>query len=125
MESRKILVIEDDNDIRRNMKVLLESEGYEVEVAANGKEGLQVLDGATALPALIILDLMMPVMDGFEFRHEQQRSSKYAKIPVVIMTADGHVREKQTKLQAEAGIPKPPDIDLVLRVTTEVLAKAN
>jgi len=125
MKSRKILVIEDDSDIRRNMKVLLESEGYEVELACNGKEGLQALETCVDLPALIILDLMMPIMDGFEFRRVQQVSPKISHIPVAIMTANGHLVEKQTRLDASAGIPKPPDIDVVIQVTSEILAKAN
>lgn len=125
MKPPKILVIEDDKDIRRNMKLLLESEGYEVEIASNGEEGLKILENATTLPALIILDLMMPVMDGFEFRRAQQMSAKISHIPVAIMTADGHVVEKQAKLNAVAGISKPPDVETVIRITTEILAKAN
>jgi len=111
---KKILVVEDDKDIRRNMQLLLESEGYTVEVAENGQVALDLLIRGSFIPTLIVLDLMMPVMDGFEFREAQEKVAAIAKIPVVIMTADGHVEEKKQRVGAVAGLKKPANIDDIL-----------
>lgn len=118
--TKKILVVEDDRDIRRNMQWLLESEGYFVELAENGQVALDKLQTANDLPGLIILDLMMPVMDGFQFREAQESDSRLAPIPVAIMTADGHVEEKKTRVGARAALRKPPDIDAILKIVEEL-----
>jgi CheY-like chemotaxis protein len=118
--SAKILVVEDDKDIRRNMQKLLESEGYAVELAENGQVALDSLQTATELPAVIILDLMMPVMDGFQFRDRQERDVRLAAIPVVIMTADGHIDEKKAQAGALAGLRKPADVDEILAVIGQI-----
>lgn len=85
--SPSILVIEDDNAIGNTLRVLLESEGYVVEIARNGQEALDFLMACSVLPSLILLDLVMPLMDGFEFRQHQERDARIATIPVVVMTA--------------------------------------
>ena len=111
---KKILVIEDDDSIRESTKDLLELEGYDVEVARNGEEGIQMLRGSGALPHLILLDLMMPIKDGFQFRLEQKQDPMLTHIPVVIMTADGHAEEKTVKLGAADCLKKPADIEVIL-----------
>jgi len=81
-----VLVVEDDSLARECMRMLLEREGYAVSEAANGREALDRLrDGCR--PALILLDLMMPVMDGWQFRAEQQSDPALAAIPVVVVSA--------------------------------------
>jgi len=112
--SGRVLVVEDDRDIRRNVELLLSSEGYTVQVAQNGQEALSMLQNAAELPCVIMLDLMMPVMDGFQFREAQQRDRSLADIPVVIMTADGHVDEKKLRTQAAGALRKPADVDDIL-----------
>ena len=114
--SKKILVVEDDIDIAWNLKELLESEGYEVETAKNGKVALAHLRSTQKPPNLIILDIMMPVMDGFVFRKNQKRDPALSKIPVVVMTADGHIEEKRKRAEAVASIRKPPELETILRV---------
>ena len=121
----KVLVVEDDKDIRRNMQRLLESEGYAVEVAANGRIALDALAAMPALPALIILDLMMPVMDGFQFREAEAKSDRIAQIPVVIMTADGHIDEKRAQTGAHASLRKPADVDAILQVVADLCRGAS
>jgi CheY-like chemotaxis protein len=81
-----LLVVEDDGDIREALWALLEEEGYSVALAANGKEALAKLD---PLPAVILLDLMMPVMDGFTFLETLRRdpAPQRAQIPVILITA--------------------------------------
>jgi CheY-like chemotaxis protein len=81
------MVIDDDHDIRESFASLLTDAGVEVTVARNGREALDVLRAAAAPPCLIFLDLMMPVMDGFEFRQEQSRDPGLADIPVIVITA--------------------------------------
>lgn len=110
---KKILIVEDDKDIRINLQILLESEGYEVETAENGRTALDYL-ASSPKPSLILLDLMMPIMDGFEFRKIQEADSKIGDIPVLIMTAGGQLEEKCRATHAKAGIKKPIDIDELL-----------
>jgi CheY-like chemotaxis protein len=120
MSSAQIFIVEDDRDIRRNLCRLFQSEGYAVEAAENGQVALEQLQKAADLPSLIVLDLMMPVMDGFQFREEQRRIPRLADIPILVMTADGHFKEKQAKLGARAGLGKPPDIDAILKLAYEI-----
>lgn len=111
---KKILVVEDDQGIRDAIVELLEMEGYNVMSATNGHEALQVLSG-TSRPGLILLDLMMPVMDGFKFRECQLSLPDLAEIPVVIMSADGNVGPKKAAIGAKDYIKKPVDIDDLLK----------
>jgi CheY-like chemotaxis protein len=113
-EKIKVLIVEDDRDIRKNLKILLESEGYVVDLAENGQVALDLLQTIAVLPSMIILDLMMPVMDGFQFRDQQKKHPRFANIPVAIMTADGHIEEKKVKTQADAALRKPANIDDIL-----------
>lgn len=114
MKSKKILIVEDDRDIAENLQELLECEGYRVHLASNGQEALNQLRSESELPSLIILDLMMPVMDGSQFRQEQEKDLKLAGIPVVIMTADGNIAAKKAKVSAKVHLRKPLDVDVVL-----------
>jgi len=84
---RPVLVVEDDPDIRDATAILLEDEGYRVEQAENGLRALELIR-AGSLPSLILLDLMMPVMDGHEFLSQLRAlEGEAAKLPVVVMTA--------------------------------------
>lgn len=114
MSQKIILIVEDEKDIRKNLKKILEMEGYLVEQAENGKEALAILHSSTSLPAMIILDLMMPVMDGFEFRDQQEKIPKIATIPIAIMTADDHIDEKKMRIRAAAAMKKPASIQTIL-----------
>ena len=113
---KKLLIVEDDADIANNLKVLLEEEGYRVHIAQNGKLALDILRTAHCLPSLILLDLMMPIMDGFEFRREQLSDPKLASIRVVIMSADGHVAEKLAITSADAYLTKPFEMEKIINV---------
>ena len=120
MAKKKILVVEDDKDIQDSVVELLESEGFETICANNGREALQILkDTAQNLPDLIILDLMMPVMDGFEFREEQKRDPRIANVPIVIMSADGNIEPKKHKIDAKAYIKKPLDVDDLMELVKQ------
>lgn len=116
MDTRKqILVIEDDKDILEVLKDLLESEGYQVVTAENGQEGLDRLNAARSLPGLILVDLMMPIMDGFQFREQQKQHPKYKHIPVVVMSADGQVEQRKERVGVRVFLKKPLDMDVVLK----------
>lgn len=116
MSHKRILIIEDDQAIREALVDLFESEGYQVERAVNGQEGIERLTSAQSLPCVILLDLMMPIKDGFAFRKEQLENPKLSNVPVVVMSADGHVHEKKQRLQAKDYLHKPVDIDVYLDV---------
>jgi CheY-like chemotaxis protein len=83
-----ILVVEDDPDVRPALTELLASEGYKVAATADGGEALKSLRGGLR-PAVILLDLMMPNCDGWDFRREQLEDPTFAAVPVVLVTAAG------------------------------------
>jgi CheY-like chemotaxis protein len=106
-----ILVVEDDQEIRYCLSELLEEEGYQVRSVANGQEALAYLRAAHQPPRLILLDLAMPVMDGWQFRSEQKRDPALAKIPVVVVAAASKRGTQVADVEAEAFVPKPLDLD--------------
>ena len=113
---RTILVVEDEDDIRTLVGEALEMEGYAVIPAANGQEAIDALHAAD-LPDLILLDLMMPVKDGYEFRREQTAEPRWKDIPVVVMTADGNAIHKMRQDEGAApGLRKPVDLDELVAV---------
>jgi CheY-like chemotaxis protein len=103
-----ILLVEDDADIRTSLADILTDEGYRVRTAANGSEALQQLrERDTPRPALILLDLMMPVMDGWKMREEMLKDSALASIPVVVLSGVIDLGHQATALGAAAYITKP------------------
>lgn len=87
-ERRPVLVVDDDADICDALGSALADFGRDVVFARNGQEALDRLRSQNPLPAVIILDLMMPVMDGYKFRQEQAKDESLAKIPIVVITAN-------------------------------------
>jgi CheY-like chemotaxis protein len=114
-DRRTILVVEDDPDIRETVAQILEDEGYAPVVAENGQEAMRRLDQGLR-PRLILLDLMMPIMDGWQFREEQRKSPQVADIPVIVISADGNVGQKAVAIGATSHIRKPIGIDALLEV---------
>lgn len=113
-----VLVVEDDLDIREVMRMVLEASGYEVLEAGDGAEALVV--ARAHRPRLILLDLMMPGMDGFQFRESQLRDPAIAAIPVVIVSGGGAVPEKAAELGAAGYLVKPTDLQRLLAVMREL-----
>jgi CheY-like chemotaxis protein len=111
----QILVIEDDDGVRQSLAAVLRDEGYDVEVALSGDDALDRLS-RDPLPGLILLDLMMPKMDGATFRRHQLRDSRLARIPVVVVSA----RPDVTQLARAIGIPdvlrKPMSFEALIEV---------
>src|SRR5277367_1090055 len=108
-EDPQILVVEDDEDAREAMVALLQMKGYHAVPAGNGREALDYLDQAPP-PDLIILDLWMRVMDGWQFRSEQIRNPRLAHIPVIVVTA----LSDRADVDANEVIIKPVDVDRLL-----------
>jgi CheY-like chemotaxis protein len=115
MDRKRILLVEDDEYIRDSISELLESEGYHIDGVGDGRAALENLNRADgALPGLILLDLAMPIMDGFEFRDEQLKNPRFAAIPVIVMSADGNVETKRNRIGAISFVRKPVDVDVLL-----------
>jgi len=107
------MVVEDDTDIRSALVSILRSESYRVVSACDGREALDLLRGG-ARPDVILLDLMMPVMTGADFRVAQLADPALAHIPVVVLTADGGFRDAGRLLGAADAFPKPFDLEALL-----------
>lgn len=103
----RILVVEDDLSTREALSLLLSAEGYGVSTAPDGVAALEQLHNGQR-PDLILLDLMMPLMDGWQFRHEQLRDPGLANIPVIVCSASWRVGQNGG-LQALAYLDKPVD----------------
>jgi len=112
--SKRILIVEDDNSIRELLVELLQGEGYDVTSAVNGLEGLKCLEQNPNFN-LILIDLMMPVMDGYSFRTEQMKNPKFSKIPVVVMSAEANAKEKLKSYQITAFLSKPVELDTIIK----------
>ena len=115
-ESRStVMVIEDDHDIRVSVRALLEDEGYKVLTVTNGLSALSTLERLAELPSLILLDLMLPVMDGWHFAERMRLNPRLANIPVVIMSA----YEDPPPPEGVLGfLKKPVDDEALLRVVS-------
>jgi CheY-like chemotaxis protein len=112
---RCVLVVEDDDDIRESIVDVLEAEGYAVEHAAHGADALELLRRHGAqLPCVILLDLMMPVMNGWEFRALQREDDRLASIPVVVLSGDARAADDAANLGCAAALSKPVSLDDLL-----------
>jgi CheY-like chemotaxis protein len=107
-----VLIVEDDRDTREMLGRFLELEGFEVRMAANGQLALQTLH-EDIHPCVIILDLMMPVMNGWQFREIQRTDPELSEIPVVVVTAAGP-RDDIPSINADGWLSKPVDFDRLL-----------
>ena len=116
MDTPTVFIIEDDVDTREMLGTFLELEGYHVETAANGRQALDRLANGTSV-CVIVLDLMMPVMDGWQFRREQIEDARLAKIPTIVVSAAG--RERMAHISADAYLAKPIDMDELLSRVSE------
>jgi CheY-like chemotaxis protein len=115
MARKPVMVVDDDTNIREALREVLQDEGYAVVGFANGHEALEHLKAPRdASPGLILLDLMMPVMNGWQFRQAQLEDPSLADIPVVVISADGGLIRKAASLNATARLRKPIELDELL-----------
>lgn len=117
-----ILVIEDDQAIRDLLVDVLTDEGYHVRAAGDGEEALALLERWQ--PALIILDQLMPRMDGAAFRAVQQTRTELATIPTILLSAARDLTEQAAALDVTATMPKPFNLDELLALTARLLVVA-
>ena len=118
---KQILIVEDDEFIREALTELLQGEGYQIAIAQNGQIGIDFLKSAKELPSLILLDLMMPVKDGFTFREEQLSDDRLNKVPVLVMSADPSMLIKKDRLKANVYMRKPLELSDMLRSIEELV----
>jgi CheY-like chemotaxis protein len=108
----RVIIVDDDVDVCRMLEHFLIGHGYEVVTAPNGADALQAM--RERKPCLVLLDVLMPVMDGWEFRRHQLASADLANIPVLCMTAAYDPRHVSLELKARC-LRKPIELDDVLR----------
>ena len=108
----QILIVEDDRDTREMLEHFLQLEGFDVRTAPNGDAAFHSLQTA-GRPCVILLDLMMPVMNGWQFREAQTRHPDFSTIPVIVVTAAGP-RGEIPKIHADGWLSKPVDFDQLL-----------
>jgi DNA-binding response OmpR family regulator len=111
-----VLIIDDDYAIREMLQEALEDAGYRVMGAENGAQALEVLEEGAELPRIILLDLMMPEMTGWEFRREQQLNDRLAAIPVIVLSARSNLHHESSALAVADYLPKPLHIGELLAV---------
>jgi len=122
--STRVLLVEDDPAVRRILALQLQTRGFAVRVAADGAEGFRALQ--EALPDCVVLDLMMPVMDGFELLKRIRSLGRTAGLPVLILTASEDERHRLRSQQyfADAYVNKPYELDRVVQ-TIDRLVNAH
>jgi two-component system chemotaxis response regulator CheY len=122
MNSPLVLVVDDDPDILDAICDILEGEGYRVARARHGVEALQRVEQET--PAIILLDLMMPVMDGLAFAQALRQRQVSPHIPIVVISADGNP-QKAAAVGAQGYLAKPFDIDALLSQVSHMSGGAS
>jgi CheY-like chemotaxis protein len=118
-----VLIIDDDDDIRETIVESLSEEGFAVVGAASGGAALALLASAGPKPALILLDLMMPVMTGAEFRARQLGDPALAAIPVVILTADPAAEARAVELKTTGWLRKPLKLQTLIDVVASFASR--
>jgi DNA-binding response OmpR family regulator len=121
--SGRVLVVDDDELIRDTLATALSDEGYAVRVAPDGRAALSTL--GEWQPDLIVLDLMMPVMDGQAFRKAQRSAAVTADIPVIVLSAAHNVHARAADLDAAAVFPKPFDLAKLLDAVESAMGRAG
>ncbi|HEU0036120.1 MAG TPA: response regulator [Kofleriaceae bacterium] len=119
---KTVLVVEDDPDVRDSLVEILQDNEYIPVAAANGQEALERLAEAGPDTCLILLDMMMPVMDGWEFRSRQRQDAHTASIPVVLLSAYTSLPEAASDLQVDGFLKKPVKLETLLQTVAQFCA---
>ena len=112
---KRILVVEDDDDIRDVLREVLAAEGYQVDLARDGLDAFVQLQGGEHA-SLILLDMMMPRMDGETFLASLRRKPELAGVHVIVISGNAQARDRAQELDAEACLVKPFEIDDLLGI---------
>lgn len=123
--THRVMIVEDDEDVRELLAELIEAQGFSTVRSANGKEALEELGARRAgnLPCVILLDVRMPVMDGPEFRAAQRCDPLFAQIPVIVMSAHADAITIAEPLRGDVSLPKPLDLPRLFRLLREHCAR--
>ena len=116
MSHRSVMVVDDDADIREALSEILRDLGYRVVAAENGRHALDSLQNMSERPCLILLDLMMPVLDGSGFREAQRADAALAPIPVVVITANCDAQARVDAMQVAGYLRKSMELDELIAV---------
>jgi CheY-like chemotaxis protein len=120
--TRNVLIVEDDADVREMIQLVLESEGYPVVTAPNGAAALDVLQARGDEVGLILLDCLMPVMDGWTFLDKRSHSPSLKRVPTVMLSA---VQPTHPMIREASGfLAKPVDVDALLAVVSRHVGQA-
>jgi CheY-like chemotaxis protein len=117
-QKKRVLVVDDEPQVRATIAEALALEGYDVTEAGNGAEGLALL--RTTRPDVIVLDLWMPIMDGWEFRKAQVQA--HPGIPIVVLSALDLSHERLVELRADALVGKPFDLEQLYGAVAKAVA---
>jgi CheY-like chemotaxis protein len=118
-EPKKVLVVEDDNAVREIVCDVLDDAGFAAKGAINGQDAISVLESGER-PALILLDLTMPVMDGWKFRAWQRAHDRFSTIPVILLSAIRDLKKHGNALGVSDVIEKPVELDALLEAVTRL-----
>jgi CheY-like chemotaxis protein len=116
--NRRVLVVEDERTIRTSIAGYLEDAGYTVDEADNGAEALERM--RVALPDVVVLDLLMPVMGGRAFMQAAREEPRLATVPVILLSAAHDLARAAEQMQPRASLAKPVDLDVLLAVVDRV-----
>ncbi len=121
--SNLVMIVEDDQDVRESLCEVLTDNDYRCVQASNGQEAIDRLREAREKPCVILLDIMMPVMDGNQFRSIQRVDPALSMIPVVVLTAHANLADSSNALQPAASLKKPVHVGALLSAVEQFCGK--
>lgn len=119
----RIMIVEDDIDVRETLVEVLEDHHYVPLAVSNGQEAVDRLRSDPEKPCVILLDVMMPVMDGMQFRAIQRKDPELESIPVVVLTAHANMVDLAEQMNASAFLRKPVALDALLEIVQRFCRK--
>ena len=122
-----LLIVDDDENILNSLRIYLNMEGYEVKVADRGAKAISIMETEPSLPSAVLLDVMMPEMDGFEVLKEIRSNDSLKSVPVIMVTAKSQDVDVLRGYQSEVAsyITKPFNMDELVETLKLVIEKAN
>ena len=114
--TKTVMIVDDDRDVREAITEVLADASYLPMSARDGQDALDKLGSAADLPCVILLDVMMPGMDGWGFRHVQSADPRLGAIPVVVLTAHANAAQTATRMHAAGSLKKPVELEALLAI---------